>query len=248
VLRYRLRGARLADLDLGEAPNIYLCVGFASQGYENWASVESALSTWCDANDRRHRHTGWILLTNGDGDYGKPTVETIAQFVRARGTPVVLVQSDFAYCEPESPYWPTYASAGFFGEGVYHDLDKVDADGAWRKRECWGGFAKDREGRRDGRVSYPDAAMLLDTFGPVSLVSFLGGVFAAGGGDIASEQIELYGWGSRKGDCYVAASAADGTASKLDAMLCGEAVKIDPTPQLRIMRVNKDEDAHAPRV
>ena len=45
VLRYRLRGARLADLDLGEAPNIYLCVGFASQGYENWASVESALST-----------------------------------------------------------------------------------------------------------------------------------------------------------------------------------------------------------
>lgn len=234
VLQHRLQGARLANLDVGETPNLYFCMGFASQGYEDWASIESALSIWCDANDERHRSegTGWILLTNGDGDYGKATVETIAQFVKSRGTPVVFVQSDFAYCEPGSAYWPTYASAGFFGEGIFHDLDKVDnktglpcldADGTRKKRECWGGFAKDSKGQRDGRLSYPDAAVLNETFGSVSLAPLMGGIFVAGGGDIACEQVELYGWtGAREGDCFVPANAEDGTPSKLNSLLGGQ--------------------------
>jgi len=233
VLQYRLEGARLANLDLEETPNLYMCMGFASQGYENWASIESALSSWCDENDQRHRAegTGWILLTNGDGDYGKATVETIAQFVKARGTPVVFVQSDFAYCEPGSAYWPTYASAGFFGEGIYHDLDKLDKagmpalnrDGTRKKLEVWGGFAKDCEGQRDGHLSYPDAAVLRETFGSVKLINQMGGIFVAGGGDIAVEQVELYGLceRNREGDCFVPANAADGTPSRLNSMhLC----------------------------
>lgn len=224
-----LRGRRI-DKDNADNKNLYLCIGFASQGYADWPSVEQALSAWCDANDERHREagTGWILLTNGDGNYNRKSIESIAQFVSARGTPVVFVQSDFAYCEPDDTYWPTYASAGFFGKGVFHDLDKVDeagwplrdADGAPQKRECWGGFAKDSAGAWNGRISYPDAAVLHEEFDNLTLGAHLGGIFVAGGGDIACEQVELYGWdGSRDGDCFVPASAADGTPSKLNATL-----------------------------
>ena len=39
-------------------------------------------------------------MSQGDGDYGHDSIETIAQMVAARGVPVVFLQSDFGYAEP----------------------------------------------------------------------------------------------------------------------------------------------------
>lgn len=228
VLRRHLVGARLADPSMGETPNLYLAFGFASQGYGEWESVERALEQWCQQNDERHRQTGWILMTQGDGDYGKKSIETIAQYVAARGTPVVFMQSDYGYAEPGSAYWPTYASAGFFGPGLYHQQAKlgqdgqprVGKDGAVMLKEAWGGYVKDLEGMRTGELAFPDAAMLEESFDE-RLSDHLGGIFIAGGGDITAEQVEVYQFGQagREGDCFVPAVTEGGVESKLNSML-----------------------------
>merc|ERR1712100_817151 len=229
TLRHDLVGARLADPTKGEIPNLYLAFGFASQGYGEWEGVEKALEAWCERNDERHKQTGWILMTQGDGDYGKKSIESIAQFVAARGTPVVFIQSHYGFAEPGSAYWPTYASAGFFGRGVFHQQaklgqdgqEKVGKDGEVLLKEVWGGYRKDSKGERTGEVGFPDAAMLEESFDGVVLGDCLGGIFVAGGGDITMEQVEMYRFGEagRAGDCYVCATTEAGVESKLNAVL-----------------------------
>ena len=73
---------------------------FATAGYSNFGEVLVALDAWCQANDKRHGAEGWILMTQGDGDYGHESIETLASVVAARGTPTVFLQSDFGFCEP----------------------------------------------------------------------------------------------------------------------------------------------------
>lgn len=226
ILRSGLTGGRLADLNESEPKNLYMVFGFASQGYGNWEEIESKLEKWCDLNDKKHKETGWILMTQGDGNYGKKSIESIAQFVAARGTPVVFIQSHYGYAEPGTKYWPTYASAGLFGEGIHHDQPKLLPCGTPKKdkyenamfKEVWGGYRKDNEGKRTGEIGFPDAAVLQDTVNGVCLKDYLGGIFIAGGGDITLEQTELYNFknADRDGDCYVSAETVKGEASKLN--------------------------------
>ena len=50
----------------------------------------------------------------------------VAFYLAAVQVPVVFIQSDFGYAAPGSDYWPTYASAGYFGPGLCHDEPKLD--------------------------------------------------------------------------------------------------------------------------
>eukprot|EP00658_Telonema_sp_P-2_P076314 TRINITY_DN6658_c0_g2_i2.p1 TRINITY_DN6658_c0_g2~~TRINITY_DN6658_c0_g2_i2.p1 ORF type:complete len:552 (-),score=122.77 TRINITY_DN6658_c0_g2_i2:341-1996(-) len=230
VLRLQLKGGRLSNLVAGQAPNLYLAMGYATQGYDRFEEVREHLEEWCCMNDERHRAdgTGWILATHGDADYGHSSIETIAQHVRARGTPVVFLQSDFAYCEPGSEYWPTYASAGLFGAGKSHGIAKttkqgeavLDTHGKPVMLPAWGGYVKDAQGQRTPELAFPDQAMLQPRPGGNLLVYHLAGIFVAGGGDITAEQAELYGLqsGARVGDFFVPASARDGTCSRLNGI------------------------------
>lgn len=236
TLSKNLKGAQLNAE--GQPPNVYLIFGYASQGYaeeleQGWPQVEKCLEEWCQRNDERHKDakTGWILMTQGDGDYGKKSIESIAQYVRNRepATPVVFIQSDFGYAAPGTPYWPTYASAGYFGPGLHHHKVKKDKEGNDRKNkdgtpmmtEAWGGYVKDADGKPTGELGFPDDAIINLKFGGVSLRDHLGGIFVAGGGDITYEQVALYRLrdAGRLGDCYVAALAGDGSESKLSGAL-----------------------------
>jgi hypothetical protein len=235
VMQHRLVGARLNKS--GEKPNLYLIFGFASQGYGDsetgWPRVESQLDEWCKKNDERHREagTGWILMTQGDGDYNKKSIESIAQYARNRvpPIPVIFIQSHFGYAAPGTPYWPTYASAGFFGPGLFHDkpkLDKegnprMDKDGNGMKAEAWGGYVKDAEDKPTGEYGFPDAAIMLQDFAGVKIREHLGGIFVAGGGEITKEQVALYGLRAqgREGDYFVAATTVDGSESPLNTLL-----------------------------
>lgn len=236
VLQSGLRGAKLNAA--GQPPNVYVIFGFASQGYAEdheggWAHVVKVLEEWCLANDERHREagTGWILMTQGDGDYGKKSIESIAQYIRTRepAVPVVFIQSNFGYAEPGTPYWPTYASAGFFGPGVFHQKQKLDKEGKPRTKkdgspmlaEAWGGYVKDENGTPTGQLGFPDDAIIHQSFGTELLRDHLGGIFVAGGGDITAEQVALYGLRTqgRPGDCFVPAVAVDHSESKLNGLL-----------------------------
>jgi len=204
---------------------------------KGWPLVESALEAWCDENDKRHSYagTGWILMTQGDGDYGKKSIESIAQYVRTRGdrgkpqVPVVFIQSDFGYAAPGSDYWPTYASAGYFGPGLCHDEPKLDKEGKPRvnkagvpmKAEAWGGYVKDSNGAPSVKLVFPDSAIVEQEFNGEKLRDHLGGIFVAGGGAITAEQVALYRMrqAGRAGDVYVPALALDGSASVLNESL-----------------------------
>eukprot|EP00656_Telonema_subtile_P028354 TRINITY_DN3077_c0_g1_i2.p1 TRINITY_DN3077_c0_g1~~TRINITY_DN3077_c0_g1_i2.p1 ORF type:complete len:294 (-),score=61.95 TRINITY_DN3077_c0_g1_i2:607-1488(-) len=182
-----------------QPPNIYMVFGFASAGYSNFDRVRAELEVWCEKNDERHGPEGWILMTQGDGDYGHDSIETLASLVAARGVPVVFLQSDFGYCEPGTSYWPKYASAGFFGPGVRHCSQKMrkgevvlNQHGEAVMQECWGGYQKTAEGERTGRLAYVDWAMVHEEFGGVLLMDHVGGIFVAGGGQITVEQAEIY--------------------------------------------------------
>lgn len=235
VLQSGLTGARLNTA--GQPANLYLIFGYASQGYgdmdEGWPLVEKVLEEWCQRNDERHKEagTGWILMTQGDGDYGKKSIESIARYVRYREppTPVVFIQSDFGYAAPGSAYWPAYASAGYFGPGLHHQKVKLDKEGNERTNkdgspmltEAWGGYVKARDGTLTGELGFPDDAIMTQHFGGEALRDHLGGIFVAGGGDITFEQAALYRLrqAGRPGDCYVAALAGDGSESKLSSIL-----------------------------
>jgi len=229
ILTSGLQGAQLSG------KNLYLVFGFASQGYAEegpfgWPDVQKSLEAWCQQNDERHKAdgTGWILMTQGDGDYGIKSIESIAQYVSKREpkTPVVFIQSHLGYAEPGSKYWPTYASAGYFGEGVYHNAAKLDKegnprvgeDGSPMLQEAWGGYVKGATGERTGAFAFPDDAIHNQTFGNDSLAAHLGGVFVAGGGAITEEQVEMYELfkSSRQGDCFQAAVTKDGNPSNLN--------------------------------
>jgi hypothetical protein len=220
VLREGLDGARLSDL--GHTPNLYMAAGFSSQGYQDWDIVELALEKWCNLNDKRHKKegNGWILLTHGDGDYGHKSVESIAQFVAARGTPVVFIQSHFGYCEPNTPYWPTYASAGLYGTGKFNWQDGISS-------KSWGGYLKNNKKGTvysqyddNKNIAFPDDALMNLTFNNHSLYDHLGGLFIAGGGNITREQAEIYRFldGKRAGDHFVPANSINGEASQLNAL------------------------------
>lgn len=196
VLQSGIPNAALNTKD--QQRNIYMMFGYASAGYSNFDVVLACLEAWCQDNDERHGSEGWILMTQGDGDYGHESIETLASHVAARGVPVVFIQSDFGYCEPGTPYWPSYATAGFFGPGVRHkkvkmrDGEPVMKDGQPVMQECWGGFQKDEAGERTGDLAYVDWAMMFETFGDARLMDHVGGVFVAGGGEITVEQAEIY--------------------------------------------------------
>jgi len=193
------------------------------------------LQEWCDANDKRHRDTGWILVTQGDGDYGHRSIESMAQLVARRlpPVPVVFFQSDYGYAEPDTPYWPSYASAGLFGPGVYHHetkLDKegrtkTDKDGEVERKEAWGGYAKDADGKPTGTLGYPDQVLVQTPFGTEKsmLKHHIGGIFVAGGGAITEEQTRIYqlrGAG-RQGDYFCPATTLKGEPSVLNVLAKG---------------------------
>jgi len=141
--------------------------------------------------------------------------------VASRGTPVIFLQSDFGYAEPGSAYWPSYASAGFFGEGVRNlNKTKTNRDGSVKlddegqpiNAECWGGVQKSDDGGPTGRLAFPEEAMLTAQSMHVSTPSWhfkvigqgmqlpgggcmgdcLAGILVAGGGAITAEQVEIY--------------------------------------------------------
>lgn len=229
VLCKKLDGGRLNTPE--EPPNLYMAFGFNKRGYSSYDAVERALSGWCDANDARHNgYDGkWLLLTHGDFAVGHPSLETIASFVQRRGTPVVFLASDFAYATPGSPEWPAYASAGYFGPGRRHAIPKLDDDGQPLQdingevdyRECWGGYVHDANGVATTELSFPDEAVLHKSFGGRQLYDHLGGIFAAGGGDVTAQQADIYGLlsGKRTGDFFVPASDLSGTNSPLSELL-----------------------------
>lgn len=183
--------------------NLGFIAGYASQGYGNWSQVEEALNHWItDMNTENP--DGWICLTNGDGDYGHPSVYTIACHIADQGIPIVFVQSHFGYAEVGSKYWPSNSSAGLYGQGLYN----LTKNGV---RPCWGGFVKnDPYGTeihpRSGQLSFPDQALTELPFSEsgVRLEDHLCGVFMAGGGDIVCEQAEILRLcsGKRKLDRY----------------------------------------------
>jgi hypothetical protein len=192
--------------------NIYPIAGFSIDGYGNWEDIESQLTTWCDTNDRRHKNTGWILMTDGQRDYGHKSVESIAPFVAARGTAVVFLHSHFGYCEPCDTDWPTYASAGFFGPGKY---SFVNGD----KVKCSGGYVKDDTPTdagmhskiypNTGQLAFPDHARgtcLCPDGKPLS--HHFGGWLIVGGNDMTREQTEINRFMSTKSrkDTYIPAS------------------------------------------
>lgn len=191
--------------------NIYPIAGFSSDGYSNWKDIEPQLSAWCDTNDQRHKNTGWILMTDGERDYGHKSIESIAQFVAARGNPVVFLQSHFGYSEPCDTNWPTYASAGFFGPGKYSFIngDKV---------KCSGGYVKDdtpidsgmssKIYPNTGQLAFPDYARetyLCPDGRPLS--HHFGGWLIVGGDNITREQSEINRFMSTKlrNDAYIPA-------------------------------------------
>ena len=159
----------------------------------------------------------------------------MAQLVARRlpPVPVVFLQSDYGYAEPGTAYWPSYASAGLFGPGVYHDAFKLDKDGNVKKakdgtvmkQEAWGGFAKDADGKPTGTLGYPDQALVQQPFGTAQsrLMSHIGGIFVAGGGAITEEQVAIYrlrGAG-RPGDYFCPATTLKGEPSVLNVLAKG---------------------------
>jgi len=111
----------------------------------------------------------------------------------------VFLQSDFGYAEPGTPYWPSYATAGYFGPGIRHQIGKMkndapvlDKQGQPVLQECWGGYQKDSEGIPTGELAFVDWAMHGQEFGGLRLIDHVGGVLAAGGGAITVEQAEIY--------------------------------------------------------
>ena len=194
--------------------NLYVLCGNATTGYANIDYILSKIDKWCDIRDSEHPN-GWVLMTNGDGYYGHPSIETIATHIANKGVPVIFIQSHFGYCEPDSDYWPKYASAGYFGKGVLHpkmveDKPKLDSDGNPILVECWGGYQRDIDGNKIG-ISFPDNALNNSFEG--FLINNLGGFLIVGGGKITIEQMEIFKFGSHNKDHFIIAFDKDKISS-----------------------------------
>ena len=190
-----------------EKGNIYGILGFASRGIGNIEYVLDKTQKWCDINDKNHKD-GWILLCNGDGDYGHDSIETLISYIKSRGIPVVFIQSDYGYCEPGTNYWPAYADAGIFGPGVRHLYQKTkkgelvfDKANQPVYTECWGGFQREVPNGPELKMSFVDDCLLNEFDGEI--YKNVSGFLVIGGGDITEDQIKIYNIGSREGDKFV---------------------------------------------
>ena len=201
--------------------NGYRLFGNASTGYskKQWNHIKSKILKWCQKLDNLHGPNNWILFTDGDGDYGHESIESIACIIANRGVPVVFLQSDFGYAEPATPYWPKYATAGYFGPGIRHLRQKKDKNGelSFDKNnkplmtECWGGPQEDENGNFTGVLSFVDQAYF-DLFNG-ALLENINGHLVVGGGEIVIRQMCLYKFGTREEDYYIIAFTKDEISS-----------------------------------
>lgn len=210
-----LRSGAFKGVKLGEGgrKNGYRLFGNASTGYskKQFPYISEKVEKWCQRNDKVHGYNNWILFTDGDGYYGHESVETIASLIAERGVPVVFLQSDFGYAEPGTPYWPHYASGGYFGPGVRHHHQKknkkgelvFDNKGEAVFAECWGGNQEDLNGLETGVLSFVDDAYMNLFEG--ELLSNLDGMLVVGGGAIVVNQMRILNFGSRSNDKFIIA-------------------------------------------
>ena len=218
-----LRSGAFKGVKLGEdgRKNAYRLFGNASTGYskKQFPYIREKVEKWCQRNDDMHGPNNWILFTDGDGDYGHESIETIASIVAERGVPVVFLQSDFGYAEPGTPYWPPYASGGFYGQGVRHLHQKKNKDGepVFDKNgdpvmaECWGGIQEDLNGLETGVLSFVDDAYMNLFNG--ELQANLDGMLVVGGGAIVVRQMRILIFGSRPNDKFIIAFTKDELSS-----------------------------------
>lgn len=219
-----LRSGAFKGVKLGEGgrKNAYRLFGNASTGYskKQYPYIREKVEKWCQRNDDKHGQNNWILFTDGDGDYGHESIETIASQVAERGVPVVFLQSDFGYAEPGTPYWPQYASGGYFGPGVRHLHQKKNKNGelVFDKKgnvvmaECWGGIQEDLNGLETGVLSFVDHAYMNLFEG--ELLSNLDGMLVVGGGAIVVKQMRILNFGSRSNDKFIIAFTKDQLSSE----------------------------------
>ena len=91
--------------------NVYVSLGFGShQGYDasSWGNVSRELQAWCDANNARHRQSGWLLLTHGTLDH------QIGAYAGSKGAQVAFLHPSKSWMPLISKQWPQHASAGAF--------------------------------------------------------------------------------------------------------------------------------------
>lgn len=218
--------------------NLYLGMGFASNGIGNWKDVEKDLADWCNRNDARHDRN-WVFMTHGDAEHfmkdangeKQPikSIESVAQYIKERDIPIVCMQSHFGYAEPGDAHWPTYASAVLFGIGKFNTVRGV-------AKCCYGGYVTNDPGKglmveATGELSFPDEAMALQRIGPnrVRLVDGLRGIFIAGGGPITRAQAEIYKFGSRDGDGYSHAVTVAGDTSIMSSIYSAQHIRASKT-------------------
>lgn len=202
--------------------NVFFLYGLASRGYSDIEGILKKVDRWIEQVDNECPE-GWMLVTNGDGEYGCDSITTIANHVsehrmpNGSKVPVVCIQSDFGYCEPGTPYWPPYASAAIFIPGHRHHFPKVkDGQVVLNKNgdavyvECWGGYVKGPNGQRlrnqttGYRLSAVDEIMF-DKEGFKLISDHVGGYLVPGAGDIGLEQCEIHNVGSRPLDKIIIA-------------------------------------------
>ena len=210
--------------------NVYGLAALASRGISNYRSLLRRIKQKADRLDKKHPG-GWFLITNGDGKYNRNSVTSIAEELASRPNTIVgFIQSDCGYCEPDSDYWPPYATFGIFGPAVYHNKFKRDPLGeivmknnSPRFQECWGGFSYDENGDRvlDHQgipvMSFVDRVLLPG--GELhDIYQEYGGWFIGGGGEITRDQIEIHkiGQDPDHDDLVLAAIDGDGNESTIN--------------------------------
>lgn len=197
--------------------NLYMLMGMSFRGISEHDidRVLAKVDGWCVENDARHPD-GWILLTNGDTDYGYFSIETVASHIAKRGVPVVFIQSKFEQLYPLK--FPTYACMGLVGEGKIGFMNGGIVP-------VWGGRVRDeRRGplyEDTGMLSFPDE-VLTAKFGDsdVCLADNFGGILIVGGGNITREQSEIYRFliSGRVGDLYIRCNDRNGKASIMTSL------------------------------
>ena len=112
------------------------------------------------------------------------SIHSAARFVADRGTPVVCLMSDYDQCEPGMPQWPSYASAIYFGLGMYHEAAPAKlGQKALGKRPCRGGYVRDARRKPTSQLSFPDGCVASRYFEGTTLRDHIAGLFVAGGGE-----------------------------------------------------------------